>query len=67
MGFGRPKVSVVQHFPADRPEVKIERMLRDGFIALVEQGFDVAVRIGNVCLVTPRVGTTQRALVVTRA
>ncbi len=71
VGFGRLKIlPVVQRFLAEHPGVKIDLRLHDGFIDLVEQGIDVAVRIGELgdsSLVARRVGTTQRALVATRA
>lgn len=37
----------VQSFLADHRGVKIDMRLHDGFIGLVEQGIDVAVRIGE--------------------
>jgi DNA-binding transcriptional LysR family regulator len=70
VGFGRLKIlPVVQRFLADNPGVKVDLKLHDGFIDLVEQGIDVAVRIGELgdsSLIARRVGTTQRALVATR-
>ena len=71
VGFGRLKLlSVVQSFLAAHPQVKIDLKLNDGFIDLVEQGMDVAVRIGELPdsgLIARRVGTTRRALVASRA
>jgi DNA-binding transcriptional LysR family regulator len=48
MGFGRLKLlPLVKTFLAANPEVKIDLRLNDGFVDLVEQGIDVAVRIGE--------------------
>ena len=48
IGFGRLKLMpLVQSFLAEHREVKIDLRLNDGFIDLVEQGIDVAVRIGE--------------------
>jgi DNA-binding transcriptional LysR family regulator len=70
VGFGRLKLlPMVKTFLASHPGVKIDLRLNDGFIDLVEQGIDVAVRIGELAdstLVARRVGTTQRALVASR-
>jgi DNA-binding transcriptional LysR family regulator len=66
VGFGRLKLMpLVQSFLADHPGVKIDLKLNDGFIDLIEQGIDVAVRIGELAdsgLVARRVGTSQRML-----
>lgn len=71
VAFGRLKIlPVVQQFFARHPDVKVDLKLHDGFVDLVEQGIDVAVRIGELGdsgLVARRVGTTQRAVVCTRA
>ena len=51
------------------PEVRIDMRLADGFVDLVEQGLDVAVRVGHLAdssLVAHRIGTTQRRLVAHR-
>lgn len=70
VGFGRLKLMpLVQTFLAAHPGVKIDLRLNDGFIDLVEQGVDVAVRIGELAdstLVARRIGTTQRVLIATR-
>ncbi len=69
--FGRLKLlPLVQSFLASHPGVKIDLRLADGFIDLVEQGIDVAVRIGELAdssLIARRVGTTRRAVVASRA
>lgn len=70
VGFGRLKLlPLVKSFLAAHPGVKVDLRLNDGFIDLVEQGIDVAVRIGELAdssLVARRIGTTQRALVASR-
>lgn len=70
VGFGRLKLMpVVQAFLTEHPGVKIDLRLDDGFIDLVEQGIDVAVRIGELqdsSLIATRVGTTHRLLVAHR-
>jgi len=70
VGFGRMKLMpLVQQFLDRHPGVKIDLRLNDGFIDLVEQGIDVAVRIGHLAdssLVARRVGVTHRALVASR-
>ncbi len=71
VGFGRLKLLPwVKSFLAAHPGVRIDLRLNDGFIDLVEQGIDVAVRIGELSdssLVARRIGTSQRALVASRA
>lgn len=71
VGFGlrvlRPHV---HSFLAANPGVRIDLQLNDGFIDLVEQGIDVAVRIGNLAdstLVARRIGSIRRAVVASRA
>ncbi len=70
VGFGRLKLlPQVKSFLALHRDVKIDLRLNDGFIDLVEQGIDVAVRIGELAdstLVARRIGTTQRALYASR-
>ena len=54
---------------AAHPGVKIDLRLNDGFIDLVEQGIDIAVRIGeqpDSNLVSRRIGTVRRAVVARR-
>jgi DNA-binding transcriptional LysR family regulator len=71
VGFGRLKLMpLVQSFLAEHRGVKIDLRLSDGFIDLVEQGIDVAVRIGDLpdsSLIARRVGTTQRMLMAHRS
>lgn len=70
VGFGRLKLMpLVQSFLAAHPDVKIDLRLNDGFIDLVEQGIDVAVRIGELSdssLVAKRIGASKRVLVASR-
>lgn len=71
VGFGRLKLMpMIQSFLAAHRGVKIDLRLHDGFIDLVEQGIDVAVRIGDLpdsSLIARRVGTTFRWLVAHRS
>lgn len=71
VGFGRLKLlPLVKSFLAAHPGVKVDLRLNDGFVDLVEQGIDVAVRIGELSdssLVARRIGTTTRALMASRA
>ncbi|MFN0315468.1 MAG: LysR family transcriptional regulator [Burkholderiales bacterium] len=70
VGYGRLKLlPIVRTFLAKYPGVKVDLRLNDGFIDLVEQGIDVAVRIGELAdssLVARRVGSTQRVLIASR-
>jgi DNA-binding transcriptional LysR family regulator len=70
VGFGRLKLMpIVKSFLASHPGVKIDLRLNDGFIDLVEQGIDVAVRIGDLAdssLIARRVGTARRVLLASR-
>jgi DNA-binding transcriptional LysR family regulator len=71
IGFGRLKLMpLVRSFLAEHSGVRIDLRLNDGFIDLVEQGIDVAVRIGDLTdsgLLARRVGTTQRVLLAHRS
>jgi DNA-binding transcriptional LysR family regulator len=70
VGFGRLKLMpLVQSFLAEHRGVKIDLRLNDGFVDLVEQGIDVAVRLGELSdssLIARRVGTTRRWLLAHR-
>lgn len=60
----------IDGFLAAHPAVKIDLKLHDGFIDLVEQGVDVAVRIGDLsdsALIARRLTTTKRALMASPA
>ena len=70
VAFGRIHLMpLVQSFLAAHPCVQIDLRLDDGFIDLIEQGIDVAVRIGDQpdsSLVARRIGTTRRAVLACR-
>ncbi len=70
VGYGRLKLlPLVKSFLTANPRIRVDLRLNDGFIDLVEQGIDVAVRIGELAdssLVARRIGTTQRALIASR-
>lgn len=70
VGYGRIRLlPLVKTFLAAHPAVKIDLRLNDGFIDLVEQGIDVALRIGELAdssLVARRICTTRRALLASR-
>jgi DNA-binding transcriptional LysR family regulator len=70
VGYGRLKLlPLVKRFLVAHPKVKIDLRLSDGFIDLVEEGIDVAIRIGELAdssLVANRIGTTQRMLIASR-
>lgn len=70
VAYGQLKLMpLVQAFQAAHESVRIDLRLHDDFIDLVEQGIDVAVRIGELSdssLVARRVGFTNRALVAHR-
>ena len=71
VGFGRLKLMpLVQSFLIANRGVKIDLRLHDGFVDLVEQGIDVAVRIGDLAdssLIAKRIGTSRRVLVAHRS
>jgi DNA-binding transcriptional LysR family regulator len=71
VGFGRLVLfPIVQRFMASYPEVSVDLQLADGFVDVVEEGLDAAVRIGELgdsALVAQRVGTTERAAVASRS
>jgi DNA-binding transcriptional LysR family regulator len=60
---------LVESFLAEHRAVKIDLRLNDGFVDLVEQGIDVAVRLGELSdssLIARRIGTTRRWLLAHR-
>lgn len=71
VGYGRLKLLPrIRSFLAAHPNVKIDLRLNDGFVDLVEEGIDVAVRIGELAdssLLARRIGTTQRVLLASRS
>jgi DNA-binding transcriptional LysR family regulator len=70
VGFGRLKLMpLVRSFLAEHRGIRIDLRLNDGFVDLVEQGIDVAVRLGEMSdssLIARRIGTAHRWLVVHR-
>ena len=70
VGYGRLKLlPLVKSFLAAHPNVKIDLRLNDGFVDLVEEGIDLAVRIGELAdssLLARRIGTTQRVVLASR-
>ena len=70
VGYGRLKLlPLVKSFLATHPNVKIDLRLNDGFVDLVEEGIDLAVRIGELAdssLLARRIGTTQRVVLASR-
>ncbi len=70
VGYGRLRVMpLVQSFLAKHKRVRIDLRLSDGFIDLIEQGIDIAVRLGELPdsgLVARRVATTPRWLIAHR-
>jgi len=71
VGYGRRVLMpLIDQFLAAHPGMKIDLNLNDGFIDIVEQGIDVAVRIGDLpdsSLVAKRIGNTHRALMASQA
>jgi DNA-binding transcriptional LysR family regulator len=71
VGYGRLKLMpLVQSFLAKHGDVKIDLRLQDGFVDLVEQGIDVALRLGDLpdsSLIARRVGTASRMLMAHRS
>ncbi|MBU3713125.1 MAG: LysR family transcriptional regulator [Limnohabitans sp.] len=70
VGYGRLKLlPLIKSFLDVHPNVKIDLRLNDGFVDLVEEGIDLAVRIGELAdssLLARRIGTTQRVLLASR-
>lgn len=70
-GFGRMHVvPLVPAFHARYPDVEVETLVSDRFVDLVEEGIDLAVRIGELAdsaLVARRVATTRRVAVASPA
>jgi DNA-binding transcriptional LysR family regulator len=65
--FGRLHVApLLAHFVARHPKVSVELILSDRFVNLVEEGHDLAIRIGYLPdsqLIARRFGETRRVLV----
>jgi DNA-binding transcriptional LysR family regulator len=70
VGYGRLRVMpLVQSFLGRHKGVRIDLRLSDGFIDLIEQGIDIAVRLGELpdsSLVARRIATAPRWLVAHR-
>jgi DNA-binding transcriptional LysR family regulator len=70
VGFGRLVLfPIVQRFMAAYPDVTVDLQLADGFVDVVGEGLDAAVRIGELgdsSLIAQRVGTATRSAVVSR-
>ena len=68
--FGRIHIApVVSHLLEENPDLQVELSLSDRYVNLVEEGIDVAVRIGRLAdsaLIARRVGATRRILVAGR-
>jgi DNA-binding transcriptional LysR family regulator len=64
VGFGRTiLLPIVRDFLATHAGVKIDLRLSDSFVDLIEEGVDIAVRIGQLAdstLIARRVGSTRR-------
>ena len=71
VGFGlRVMLPHVNGFLTTHPGLKIDFKLNDNIVDLVEQGIDVAVRIGNLSdssLIARRVGSSRGVVVASRA
>ena len=67
VGYGRRILMPrIQSFLERHPAVRIDLRLSDGFTDLIEQGIDVAVRIGDLpdsSLVARKIGVSERVLV----
>jgi DNA-binding transcriptional LysR family regulator len=67
VAFGRLHVAPRLRRLLDRyPDLSVELMMSDGFANLIEQGIDVAIRVGNLpdaSLIARRIGTTRRVTV----
>jgi DNA-binding transcriptional LysR family regulator len=71
VGFGqRVLMPLLRGLLAAHPALRIDLRLSDGFVDLIEQGIDVAVRIGvlppDSGLVARRIGVTERSLFASR-
>jgi DNA-binding transcriptional LysR family regulator len=71
VGFGhRVLTPLLAGFLAEHPALRIDLKLADGFVDLVEQGIDVAVRIGvlppDSGLVARRIGEVERSVFASR-
>lgn len=64
VSFGQLQiVPRIKTFLQRYPDIKLDLMMNDGFVDLVEEGVDLAIRIGNyqdTSLICQRIGTTRR-------
>lgn len=71
VGYGRgPLLRLVESFLARHPSVRIDLRLSDGFSDLIEQGVDVAIRLGDLpdsALILRKIGVSERVLVAHRS
>ena len=71
VGFGlRVMLPLINRFLATHPGIKIDLKLNDNLVDLIEQGIDVAVRIGKLPdsgLIARRVGSSQGVVVASRS
>lgn len=67
--FGRLHIIPrLPRFMARYPDIEIDLVMNDGFSDLVEEGIDIALRVGTISdsnLIARRIGTTRRAVVAT--
>jgi DNA-binding transcriptional LysR family regulator len=67
--FGRLHIIPrLKRFRARYPDIEIALYMSDGFTDLVEEGIDLAIRVGETrdgALIARRIGTTRRAVVAT--
>ncbi|WP_241392627.1 LysR family transcriptional regulator [Rippkaea orientalis] len=68
--FGQMQiVPRLKTFISRYPDVKIDLMMADYFVNIVEEGLDLCIRIGNIqdnSLISHRIGTTRRVTVATK-
>ncbi len=67
VSFGQLQIMPrIKSFLQRYPDIKLDLMMNDGFVDLVEEGVDLAIRIGNyqnTSLIQARIGTTRRVTV----
>lgn len=67
VAFGRLNIAPrIRRLLDQYPDLSIELAMSDSFVNLVEQGIDVAIRVGNLpdaTLIARRIGTTRRVTV----
>jgi DNA-binding transcriptional LysR family regulator len=69
-GFGRFVLfPIVREFMHTHPDIEIDLQLNDGFVDLVAEGLDAAIRVGDLgdsSLLAARLGTAQRSVLATQ-